>query len=69
MTITTMQILQMVGGMATILYAQNQLSNGKSCQVRQSIITSGLVMYASYFVLFVNFFINAYLSKGSRQSK
>ena len=61
MSITTMQILQMVGGIATILYAQRQLSSGRMCQVQEGIITSGLVMYGSYFVLFVKFFLSAYV--------
>ena len=61
MSITTMQILQMVGGIVTILYAQRQLSSGRMCQVQEGIITSGLVMYGSYFVLFVKFFLSAYV--------
>ena len=66
MSITTMQILQMVGGVAAVLYVRDQLASGHSCAVRQEIVTSGLLMYGSYFVLFVKFFVDAYVSKKNR---
>lgn len=68
MSITTMQILQMVGGLAAVLYVRSQLLTGNACDVRQEIITSGLLMYGSYFILFVKFFINAYVFKKKRHN-
>ena len=69
MSITTLQILQMVGGVGAVLYVRDQLASGVSCAVRQEIVTSGLLMYASYFVLFVKFFVDAYVSKKNRCSQ
>lgn len=67
MTITSLQIIQMVAGIFVVYYANDQLSRGNHCDVRPSTIRNALLMYASYFVLFVNFFIQAYIKpKGSR---
>lgn len=61
MSITSLQIVQMVAGIFVVYYANDQLSRGNHCDVRPSTIRNALVMYASYFVLFVNFFIQAYI--------
>ena len=69
MSITALQILQMVGGLAAVLYVRSQLLAGNSCDVGQGIITSALVMYGSYFILFVKFFVDAYIFKRRKTVK
>ena len=66
MAITSFQILQMVAGIFVVFYANSQLSQGNHCDVQFSTIRNALIMYASYFVLFVNFFIQAYIVSPSR---
>ena len=67
MAITSFQILQMLAGIFVVGYANNQLSQGNPCDVQYSTIRNALIMYASYFVLFVNFFIQAYIINPSRE--
>jgi hypothetical protein len=70
MTITSLQIAQMVGGIAVLVLAQyNVMYSGKSCTAPLNILISGLLMYGSYFALFVQFFVKAYLSNQRRIQK
>lgn len=52
--ITTIQLLQMVGGIAVNIVAAWQLSKGASCHVHPSSWKLGLGMYFCYFILFAN---------------
>jgi elongation of very long chain fatty acids protein 6 len=61
MTITTMQIMQMVGGIYAIVYSRNALLAGETCAQTFEVINSGLMMYGSYFILFLHFFLQAYV--------
>ena len=68
MFITTLQILQMVGGIFVVHHAYREISSGNRCEVKQATMTNALLMYASYFVLFVNFFLEAYVFKKKSSS-
>lgn len=61
MLITTLQILQMAGGIYILSRARAEHQAGNYCQVPQSVITSGFLMYSSYLALFVHFFLQAYV--------
>lgn len=68
MGITSLQIAQMVGGIAVLVIAQYNVMSGRSCNAPLNVLVSGLLMYGSYFALFVQFFVRAYLSsQRSRQ--
>lgn len=62
MFITTIQILQMIGGVTLTslqIYYYNTEKEGQ-CFVEKINITASLVMYASYLALFVEFFVKRY---------
>ncbi|RNF07094.1 fatty acid elongase [Trypanosoma rangeli] len=63
--ITMMQLLQMVVGTLIVGYtAYHSYLSGYGCEVNRTSIRLGLVMYASYFVLFAMLFGRLYLKKG-----
>ncbi|PIK60557.1 putative elongation of very long chain fatty acids protein 6-like [Apostichopus japonicus] len=64
--ITLIQISQMVVGVIVNLLAYHYRSNGEFCSTADSNITVAMLMYASYFVLFANYFFQAYLAKRSK---
>lgn len=69
--ITTIQIIQMVIGMAITTYhlmIQDD-ANPAACSAVSSSARLGFVMYLSYFVLFAQLFMKKYLSKGSKGAK
>jgi elongation of very long chain fatty acids protein 6 len=68
MTITTMQIMQMVGGIYVIVYTRMKLLSGEPCTQTFGVVNSGLIMYGSYFVLFVQFFVNAYITNRKQKT-
>ena len=61
MSITILQILQMVGGIYILSRARSLHSAGSFCQVPDSVINFGFLIYSSYFALFVHFFLEAYV--------
>ena len=61
--ITFSQMLQMVIGILVNMYALHALNAGKECSTYHRNIHVSLMMYFSYFMLFVNFFYNAYFKK------
>lgn len=74
MTITFLQLTQMVVGCAINLWAHNYLSAAPAhtCHISEFNIKLSMAMYFSYFVLFARFFYKAYLSpkpKGKRSVK
>ena len=67
--VTLMQISQMFVGIAVmfLIYRDSQLFSGdKVCYVRRASWFSGLLMYGSYFALFVIFAINKYCLSSSK---
>jgi hypothetical protein len=69
--ITTIQILQMVGGMTVLARVGHQINTvGKgSCAVVPANYKLGLAMYSSYFCLFAGLFFNKYCRPGSGKGK
>ena len=60
MLITVAQIAQMFLGIVVNVRTAKALGDGSVCSVTKRNITVSLLMYATYFMLFVNFFISAY---------
>lgn len=61
MFITIVQTSQMAAGVSVATYAAISKWNGHFCNVSNDVINSALLMYLSYFVLFIHFFIQAYI--------
>ena len=59
--ITLLQLAQFVFAVITTIYAYVQKSNGVACDASYNFLHFGLAMYASYFVLFLNFFCQRYV--------
>lgn len=67
--ITTIQILQMIGGLICLGYvAHAQIISGRfeQCKVNPANWKLGLMMYFSYFVLFSVLFMGKYITKESK---
>lgn len=64
MTITCLQLTQMIVGCAINIWAHNHMltSPSHSCHISEMNIKLSMAMYFSYFVLFARFFYKAYLS-------
>lgn len=63
--LTTLQILQMVGGTVILCHcAWTVLSPGHSCSIDPTNLAAGLTMYLSYFALFALFFVGKYCGGG-----
>ncbi|CAG7817558.1 unnamed protein product [Allacma fusca] len=60
MSITTMQIAQMIAGFAINIYSQYKLEKGVPCGRTPNSVRMGLGLYGSFFVLFANFFVRTY---------
>jgi elongation of very long chain fatty acids protein 6 len=72
MTITGLQLTQMVVGCAINVWAHNYTAaaSHNSCHISQINIKLSMAMYFSYFVLFAQFFYKAYLStKSGKKAK
>ncbi|GBP84421.1 Elongation of very long chain fatty acids protein 6 [Eumeta japonica] len=73
MSITFLQLTQMIGGCFVNLYAHNYIkaSPPGTCHISDINIKLSTAMYFSYFVLFAQFFYKAYLSpkKGKKPIK
>lgn len=68
--ITILQIAQMVAGLDICLYtAYYAYFSPLGCGIRLPLIRLGVVMYGSYFILFVAFFVQRYVGKGKGHSK
>ncbi|CAD1468679.1 unnamed protein product, partial [Heterotrigona itama] len=64
MTITTLQIVQMIWGCFITIIAYNYARSGEvECSVTLHNAQIGLLIYFSYLILFVRFFIQSYLLK------
>lgn len=64
MMLTGVQILQMVMGMTALSVTWNaERRTGARCNTLPKVWIAGFLMYASYLVLFVRFFLTAYVCK------
>lgn len=61
MSLTFLQLSQMVVGFWVNLYAFSIKNRGLECDISYHHLNIGFAIYASYFGLFLNFFLNAYL--------
>ena len=59
-SITILQILQMIAGMSVVMVQYGYLGDEK-CKITKNLVVQGNVIYGSYFVLFLNYFIQSYL--------
>jgi len=67
MMITCLQLSQMVVGVTINMYSLYiKVADGSHCACGWENINFALSMYASYFMLFANFFYQAYLSKSKK---
>jgi len=67
--ITSLQIAQMILGVALNFYAYNILSQGRYCSATQQGLKLGFMMYFSYLVLFSQFFYNVYIKPNGKFNK
>ena len=67
--ITSLQLIQFSVGLACILVVIVRLSKGESCNSTMACALFGLVIYASYLILFVNFFYHRYIRHTPRGNK
>ncbi|CAD5118155.1 unnamed protein product [Dimorphilus gyrociliatus] len=63
MVITSLQITQMIIGVAVNIWAYHVKGKGGYCQQSYSNLKWSSIMYLSYFALFSNFFYHAYFNK------
>jgi len=61
-SITSLQLVQMMLGVFVTIYAYWAKSQNPDCCVFDQAITIAATIYVSYFVLFLNFFIKVYVS-------
>lgn len=62
MSITTSQIAQMVFGLSVNLLALYHRKKDSSCDAHPMISVVGILIYSSFLILFVNFFVRTYLA-------
>lgn len=66
MTVTTMQISQMIMGCVIAISAYRLKTNGVRCQQTYENLYFSFMIYFSYFLLFARFFYYAYVKKGNK---
>ena len=65
-----MQLTQMAIGMFVLMRVHSLLGSGNNaCSDSVFTVVTGLAMYASYFLLFANFFVKRYLRSSSAKSR
>ncbi|KAL1455366.1 hypothetical protein WDU94_009465 [Cyamophila willieti] len=69
MMVTSLQIIQMIIGSLVNIWSLQYINAGQPCNVSYLNIKLSLLMYMSYFALFLRFFIKAYLCSGSDKDK
>jgi len=67
MVITSLQLLQMVGGCIINYLAFSYKQNGLNCSVSDNNLRFCFLLYISYFILFARFFYNAYMTPGNNK--
>jgi len=69
MVITSMQLIQMLCGVYLTAYSYRMKTTpGIGCCIRSEAFTIAVTIYSSYFLLFLNFFVRAYVFKKSKKS-
>lgn len=68
-TITLLQLLQMVFGVYLNIYSYIELRSDRPCDNNLPSIYSSLLMYLSYVILFGNFFYQSYMTKKKHDSQ
>ena len=68
MLITFSQILQMMAGFYVTYHASKKVAEGLPCTLPNDVAKLALIMYGSYFVLFAQFFLNAYGPKTNKNA-
>lgn len=68
MVLTGFQLSQMVVGLVVNFHAYATKLNGDACDISYHHLNMGLVMYASYFLLFAKFFFQAYYGRKSAKA-
>lgn len=63
MTITSLQIIQMVLGFYVSLYAFGAKLSGTYCEIPTKTATFGFLVYVAFFYMFARFFINNYMRR------
>jgi len=69
MSITILQLSQMVIGILVNSHAYSMKMKGTECDVSMHHLHMAVVMYGSYFVLFAHFFRKAYFDAPKKSSK
>lgn len=67
--VTILQLTQFVMGLIILVNATILYINNMTCSGQQAHLTSGFLMYGSYFLLFLNFFYNRYIIAKPRKTK
>jgi len=67
--ITSLQLIQMVIGVAVNVHAYQSLQNGVACDVNERNVILSLMMYASYFILFARFFYKSYVTSRDEKTR
>lgn len=65
-SITAIQIIQMIFGLAASLYSAAMMMSGRPCGHSADVVIFLLIVYGSYFALFVNFFVKTYVAKATK---
>lgn len=60
MVITLSQVVQMIFGLFLTIYAVNEKRNGRPCATSDLTSNVSLVLYGTYLILFLNFFVRSY---------
>ena len=63
MMITSIQMTQMLMGILVLMRVNSLMNSGQQCFDSTFTVVSGLLMYASYFILFAHFFVRRYFAK------
>ncbi|GFS32880.1 elongation of very long chain fatty acids protein 6 [Nephila pilipes] len=69
LTITFLQILQMILGFYVTYLSYVTVHKGEPCHQKANVAIYGLLIYGSYFVLFARFFYYSYLSPPNKAKK
>ncbi|OXA56605.1 putative fatty acid elongation protein 3 [Folsomia candida] len=67
LSITCLQITQMLVGIVISFHSYSVIVSGEECHRPLSNIYASLGMYATYFLLFANFFYKAYMTKSKKR--
>ena len=67
--ITSLQLVQFFVGLLCVLIAAHRLLNGEVCHSTRDFTVYGLLLYGSYFILFVNFFYHRYIKSKPKKKE